>query len=115
MDKNKTIHQLNEEQESRIKERGEANAVRKQTRAIKRGDLSGTDAGLNAAEKARDGVVVAIQEAIAGFMAEKVAKKAKTPPGWLIQLQNNPIEVTAELALRVCLTQLAQISHTATP
>ena len=113
MSNDKTIHQLNQEQEARIKERGETNAKRKLKKAVKRGELSGTSAGLNMAAEARDAAQEAIEvgvqveegiaAAIEAFIAEEGASKAKTPSGWLRQLKVVPPKVTAELALRVVL------------
>ena len=109
MDNKKNIHQLNQEQETRMTERGEANAQRKLKKAVKRGDLSGTKAGLNLAAEARENVILGIevqeniQEAIEQLIAETEANGAKTPSGWLRELKVVPSDVVAELALRVCL------------
>ena len=121
MDNKKNIHQLNIEQEARMKERGEANAKRKLKRAVKRGELSDTKAALNLAAEVRDNVTTSIevqkniQEAIEQLIAETEAEGAKTPPGWLRELKVVPSEAAAELALRVCLDAVgAQFSQSNT-
>ena len=63
---------------------------------MKRGEYSTTTAALNTAKQVREAVAAQIQE----FMDNQTSK---VKPVWLVHFEQNPVDVTAELALRVCL------------
>ncbi len=91
--------QYNRQRELDAREKGVARAKKRREKQAKRGDLSGTKAGMMTSEAARDAVV----EVIVGYIDDVKTRKPRTPPKWFKHLDYNPVEKTAELALRCCL------------
>lgn len=91
--------QYNRAREQLAREKGVARAVKRREEQAKRGDLSGTKAGMMTSEAARDAVV----EALVKYIDDIKTRNPRTKPKWFKHLDYNPVETTAELTLRCCL------------
>jgi len=90
---------LNNAREAAARKKGVERAKKRREDQASRGDLSGTKAGMMTSEAARDAVV----EALVGYIEDVKTRKPKTKPLWFKHIDYNPVEKTAELALRCCL------------